>query len=132
MKYNCRQCGQDQNSLNAGKCHYCNTKTLIYKYEEEIGMKSPIELMKEELCSRYGIEPEQIQINVNVWDLETKEAVDKITNDYFIAGVSHDFIKPHVLDDGRYVSSVTHRSNAKYKYMEISAFTKKGLITNES
>lgn len=67
MKYNCRQCGQDQNSLNDGKCHYCNTKTLIYKYEEEIELKSPIDLLKEELCSRYGIQPEQVKIEVTVF-----------------------------------------------------------------
>lgn len=44
-------------------------------------MKNPIELLKEELCSRYGLEPEQIQLELHVNDVNKEKGME-ILKDY--------------------------------------------------
>lgn len=44
-------------------------------------MKSPVELLKEELCTRYGLAPEQISLDVRVKDVPVDLAF-QICKDY--------------------------------------------------
>jgi hypothetical protein len=97
-------------------------------------MKNPIELIKEELCSRYGVAPEQIQVNVTVWDLETSEQVDEIVENYSIEGKTYDFLPGHNLDkedpeEMQYSRSADHGTYTRSEnIMNVRAYTKRGVI----
>lgn len=49
--------------------------------EEEKEMKNPIEMIKEEFCSRYGLDPKQIQVEIKLHDIPKVEA-EGIAKDY--------------------------------------------------
>jgi hypothetical protein len=100
-------------------------------------MKNPIEMIKEELCERYGLDPEQIRVEVTIWDVETSEQVDEIVKDYSIEGKTYDFLPGRNIDqedinEMQYVRQADHGTFAdKENLMNVRAYTKRGVIKHE-
>jgi two-component SAPR family response regulator len=111
--------------------------------EEEMTMnttKSPVEMIKNELCSRYGINPEQIVINVQVDELESVELADQIRKDYAVEGKVLTFLRgyegynQHINDINHhsYVACADHGSNArKENILNVDIRTKNGVLKHD-
>lgn len=58
--------------------------------EEELNMEttkmSAVELLKEEFCSRYGLDPSQLTIELTINDVESVELADQIKNENEMEG----------------------------------------------
>lgn len=132
----CLICGFDVYT-NEELCEDCLEDENKEESKEEMEM-SAVELIKSELCSRYGINPEQIEVGVTVWDLESAENVDQIIEDYSIKGKTYDFLKGHNIDkddenEMQYVRNADHGTYTRNEnLLNVRAYTKRGVIKSES
>ncbi len=104
--------------------------------EEEKEMKSPVEMIKEEFCSRYGLDPKQLKISLTIWDVESVKLANQIKNEYDVPGESRDFLKSyegynltdHEENPEKYITGLDFRGHT---YMNVLIYTKNGVIKDE-
>lgn len=95
-------------------------------------MRNPIEMIKEEFCSRYGLQPEDIDVSVTLWNVPSVELADQIIEESELERLHTS--KGRNLDEdtdrARYVKSTTFdTSKDPYNLIHgLSAYTKDGVI----
>jgi hypothetical protein len=108
--------------------------------EEMEMITNPVELIKAELCSRYGINPEQIVVSVEIDNVESVELADQIKNDYAIEEKALTFLNSYKgynlkmpeINVQHYRTSADHGSHArKENILNLSISCRNGVLKNE-
>jgi hypothetical protein len=138
MSHPCTICGFDVYD-NEELCVDCLEDQQQEESKEEMNM-SAVEMIKNELCSRYGINPEQITVSVSIDDVESVELADQIKKDYTVEGKVLDFMRSckgynqHIQDINfhSYLVAADHGTHAKKEnIINLDVRTKNGVLKHE-
>jgi hypothetical protein len=131
----CNICGFDVYN-NEELCVDCLEDQNKEESKKEMNMNA-VEMLKAELCSRYGINPEQIAVSVTIDDVESVELADQIKHDYEVPGKVLDFLRSYKgynqlipeINSHHYLVCADHGTNAqKDNIINLQVRTKQGVL----
>ena len=134
----CMICGFDVYN-NEELCEDCLEDQNKEESKGEMNMNA-VEMLKSELCSRYGLNPEQIRVSVDIDEVESVELADQIKNDYEVEGKAYEFLRSYNgynqhLEDIKthyYIVAADHGPHArKENILNIYINCKNGVLKDE-